>query len=479
MIISKNWINLEGFLKPAEIFSADVRKFFLISALLLNISLSILGAFKYLGNFVYYFCFCFVSLLLIVFGISQRSISFFFLSVFIWLGFWAKNMAHIVGSYPYQEPIGDFKFLESQVNEVYLVAIMGMVGTLAAGVLINSSFRFNYRIGRPIKLFLDPNRRMKWTFVVLLGFAGLFLNEHFDILHVGTALQDFKIPPKLGAINIWWLSAGLPLACIHLLFLDTLYGFGQKVGFFWICVLGFLASISILSRAIFVFSLGPLLIFYINYVNLSVKKVILIFVISFPLIVFSVSVIQFRRYSANEDISILKSINKGTEVAVSLLVDRWIGLEGLMAVTSYPSKSFSRLFTQILAKRTRGELDFYTNEVAMPNISNDERAYRASVSYATLPGFYGFLYLSGSNLAVLILSFLATCGLFGIELCLLKIRVNPILIFFYSFNLSYGVASIGVDVSRWILFCSISFVFIVILTKFFSGSTNLEVKDKG
>ena len=154
------------------------------------------------------------------------------------------------------------------------------------------------------------------------------------------------------------------------------------LGLAGILVEGFLSSVSSLSRATYIFHTLPYLIvlyskrFQISKVARKVKLYIGFLWLS--LLAFSVVWVMILRYSdissidasGNKPFTFIynNSLTDTGSTAVlkivkhisHLFVDRWIGLEGVMSIVSYPKKS-NDLFIQALnERRVRGKIDFYT-----------------------------------------------------------------------------------------------------------------------
>lgn len=75
---------------------------------------------------------------------------------------------------------------------------------------------------------------------------------------------------------------------------------------------------------------------------------------------------------------------KMVKLISNLFVERWIGLEGVMSIVSYPKKS-NELFIQALKeRRVRGKIDLYTLEIARAGLSDSDAE---KFQYATIPGY--------------------------------------------------------------------------------------------
>jgi hypothetical protein len=83
--------------------------------------------------------------------------------------------------------------------------------------------------------------------------------------------------------------------------------------------------------------------------------------------------------------------------ASRLVIDRWPGLEGLMAVESYPGRGLALFKTAALQRRTYGMVDIYTRTIARSDFTEE---LAKTYHNATLAGPIAFFYFSGSWLVV-------------------------------------------------------------------------------
>jgi hypothetical protein len=76
-----------------------------------------------------------------------------------------------------------------------------------------------------------------------------------------------------------------------------------------------------------------------------------------------------------------------------LLIDRWTGLEGVMATVSYPEKSWALLAEAAAQRRSYGTVDVYTRKISGSTFNEvDAKTYH----FASLAGPIAVFYFSGS-----------------------------------------------------------------------------------
>ncbi|MDP3192346.1 hypothetical protein [Rhodoferax sp.] len=126
--------------------------------------------------------------------------------------------------------------------------------------------------------------------------------------------------------------------------------------------------------------------------------------------------------------------------ALSLATDRWIGLEGVMAVQSYPDKSVALLREGLMERYADGIVPMYQHISKSIYTGMDPNQWK----FGSLPGAPAFLYYSGSLLVVFLGMTMLTIFLFLFEFAIRWCTNNPFLASFYGFAAANTVAQFGV-----------------------------------
>ncbi len=125
---------------------------------------------------------------------------------------------------------------------------------------------------------------------------------------------------------------------------------------------------------------------------------------------------------------------------LQLAVGRWIGLEGVMAVQSYPEKSLGTFLQAATEKRSQEGVTLYQK------VSNSHYRWTDSNvwQFATLPGATAFFYYSGSVwLVVLGMAVLTGLIMMG-EKAVLLLTGNPLLCSLIGLSMANTVSQLGV-----------------------------------
>lgn len=144
---------------------------------------------------------------------------------------------------------------------------------------------------------------------------------------------------------------------------------------------------------------------------------------------------------------------------LSLAVDRWIGLEGVMAVSAYPEKSNKLLLDAITEKRGIGTTTKY-QEIA----NSHYRWVDANIwQFASLPGAAAFFYFSGSLWVVMSGMAIFALVLQVSEQLIFRLTSNPLLCSMFGLTLANTITQFGVTPRQDIPFYSMIFGFLILV----------------
>ena len=139
---------------------------------------------------------------------------------------------------------------------------------------------------------------------------------------------------------------------------------------------------------------------------------------------------------------------------LSLSVDRWVGLEGIMAVVSYPNKGRALIIDAFVEKRTLGGVTKYQE------IANSKYQWVDSNvwQFASLPGAVAFLYFSGSFWIVLFGMILFAFLVQFLEFLIYKGTRNPILCSLLGVSIANNVTQFGIAPAQGSVYLFMIFV---------------------
>lgn len=399
-------------------------RWFIRASLLGACVLAVWGIVQYPGNRL---IFCLFTLVICTIGyVSIRSSLYghFFLGIAWFLGFWIKYLFHQATGAVYHEFHGSFDYSAASWDAVLLVISIGGAGYLFGRLLFlpaANSVKVLRQQSIVVPSWWSAHRNLVWCAAVLLIFVVLAANQELGILMRGY-VAHLVLPWPFGGLFAWMTDIGLALLLALLLAWDRQSGLGSTRGFVALCVEGALISVSTLSRGIYFFHTLPALLTEGKLTCRLGKFRQLFFLLTVWLLIGVAvpSVTTLLRLFGSNAVPVTRSqldasqksefsrptLNHQTTrvfwdqfVTMSqiLLVDRWTGLEGVMATVAYPDKAGELFVEAATQRRSYGTVDVYTKKISGSKFS-EENAKK--YHFATLAGPIAFLYFSGSLLVV-------------------------------------------------------------------------------
>lgn len=362
---------------------------------------------KYIGESYIFIWFTITSNVLLYFGFRRNAIFFdTFIGLFLWLGFWLKSTIRIIFlDSKFVEGIDNFIIPAKTFDEALFVSGMAFLSLIIASYL-REKFLFKYP--KKIKeeenglfLFYKNNRnKILISYFFLFVFIG-FTNSYFGIYQRGEIVETI-LPYGLNSLYKWLLLFGL--ASFSALILKYEFILEKKT----IYLVPFLAlletcitNISLLSRGMILnsTSLGLGMIQQLKLSSIKTNKrfwfiMSALFVVLFLISVISVNNLRESKINAasnNPGVNTV-SINDSVNNIKILFLDRWVGIEGIIAVSNKENKSWDLLKEAISEKYDENKMSFYDSNF----ISSAYKNTNMNVNhYVTLPGFIAFFYYSG------------------------------------------------------------------------------------
>lgn len=362
---------------------------------------------EYQGSAWVYLLFTALSTALLFFGFGRGAIFFdAFIGVLLWIGFWLKfsvRVAFMDGAFIV--PVGSFEGTPQSWDQALLVtscafAALLLVRFARARLFCYPQSLAQYSLPGLYVLYL----RFRWlvlvAFVVLVLFIGIS-NAWCGIYQRGLVARTL-LPFGLNGAYTWLLTFGFAAFSAVLLRFE----FERNRDQLWVVATvalleGFISNVSLMSRGMILnasaliygcsalfrrteekFRAGLLLYLGVLFSVLFVGSVLLVNVIRFEM---------FYSTGASAEVG-GERFKKYTSV---LLIDRWVGIEGVMSVID--NHELGRgLFERALAERFEPTVtSFYDKNFINSYHSNSGEDGRHVIS---LPGYIAFLFYPGSYL---------------------------------------------------------------------------------
>ena len=389
---------------------------------------------SYQGSGYVYLLFSLVANALFYFGFRSRAMFFdAFIGVFFWMGFWLKVTIRILFfDGEFSEAVGDFDYTGGSYDIALLVSACGLLGLLLASIL-REKFFFNYVAKASeqneiaISHFYARYRKII-LFVFFCAFTSVaLLNISFGIYQKGSITQTL-LPFGLNGVFKWLLLFGLASFSALILKLELVAK--KQIAFIVILIVlleSFSTNTSLLSRGM-VLNVGALV--YGVYVacrfdllRLNLRTVVVGGVLFCTLFAGSVFVVNDLRGNGPGVIGAARGgqaldvddVDLVVQHATPLFLNRWVGIEGVMAVSSSPRLGWGIWRAAWQEKYSENTMSFYdANLIESPYKETDFSKYH----HLSLPGIIAFFFYPGSLLflfvSMLLLGLFAAAIEFGV-----------------------------------------------------------------
>lgn len=443
---------------------------------------------KYPGHVGYYVLFSIVANTMLYFCFRRRAIFFdTFIGLLFWLGFWLKLTYRIVFMGGDFVLAGHFDGSPEAFDRAVLVATCGLSGLLLASY-VRGKFLFNYPQAAAVEaqpglfgFYVDYRKYVLLVFLLFLVTVG-YLNVHLGIYQRGEITKTI-LPFGLNGVFTWLLLFGMAS------FVAIILNFELRINrsnYWWVIVYSFLegvvSSSSQLSRGMII-STGSLLygVFYNFRINafkvrarffIAVALVFMLLFASSAILVtyirsvsylesLDASASQVPAHAAQEPVHAVQTppptpLEMTVNMAASLLVDRWVGMEGVMAISSYPELGWPVWRQAWQEVYNENVLSFYDKNLIDSSYKDTDTS---KFHYVSLPGIIAFFFYPGSYLFLFVAMALLGMGAALVEIFVFKVGgQNVILCSLLAQVIAYRFMSFGyVPAQSYLLFGSIVF----------------------
>tara|TARA_B100000989_G_scaffold165709_1_gene123881 strand:+ start:239 stop:1810 length:1572 start_codon:yes stop_codon:yes gene_type:complete len=474
---------------------------------LLNVILFYLGIINFNGNY-YHFIILFLVCNFYIYYSFEYSNLFLdkTLSIFFWLGFFYKLCIILIYKHTFPEGGGAFEYKPDDYDKLIKFSYIGISAFLFGSIFFNKYFTFNssnfLNEQKILVSFYQNNKKLIFLIFLILLIIVNSLNLYFGFYQKGL-LPETELNFLFGAFIKWMLLFGLTsISCLLIEYeIKSQKYIGSLVIFLFLLELAF-TNYSLLSRSLIFTGSAVLFSTFINFENYVIKKNInnsLIFNSFILFIVFAILIIPINKirntkfidseYILKKEVEkilenknelkkyevivgngkltkdgilkIKKKMNfdqiKNKEVLniyenidriIFVIKNRFVGLDGVAAVTSYPDKNFSLFILAIQENFNPNLYGFYERTFIKPfeNNTNSSKYVKSSKRHygIILPGIISFLSYSGSIYFLIISCFLVhlICSL--IEHYSRKFTFNSLIFSnFIGFIIGYRLVHFG------------------------------------
>lgn len=448
---------------------------------------------SYAGTTAPFFAFnaAFLFLITLIFP-RPRSYAFGCFAVLLALGFWFKFLVHRIVGYPFVEPIGDFVDRGEAWDRVLLwsaVAALGAAAPRCVQLIVSQLRRSDEAVSvtadrEPPAWFVE-RRVVIWTATLIMLVAAALINTHESIYRIGIETQT-RLPRPLPLVIAWIVNLGGGLAMATLLHWDRRLT-SQSSLMVWSAVIveAIVASASAISRALYLLRLVPYLFATVGQVRMKLSRRLGAVVMMLAGFGVSISLVTAQRM--NDYLEATKFSDVETErdpmaiatprsapqparprhiVAVDrasymfgyirqtvmLTSDRWIGLEGVMAVSAHSDLGSDMLRLAVVDDPRRGYDTLFQRTARSPYL---KLATLDRYTFLTLPGITGICAYGGSGWYIFGGLLIVTAMMMGIETLCLRLTGNPYLTALVALNLAYVVHQMNFPYLTFVYACEL------------------------
>ena len=384
-----------------------IRAIALLSAVMIGI-LTIATTLHYQGHWSAYLAFTIISNALLFNGVRRRAIYFdTFIGIFVWLGFWLKFSVRVLFmSGAFHEPVGAFDGSPDAFDSALNISSCGIAALLVAS-LVRQRF-FSYPDSPLACTQSGLFQFYKAHRILLVGvFLGVVLliaisNAWLGIYQRGMVVQTV-LPFGMNGLYKWLLRFGL--ASISALIIRFEIELNRDIS--PISVLPpllecFFSNVSLLSRGMILNSMGlaigAIRTIYGTGLRLSLLRVsigAMVFVTLFVVSVLSVNYLRAATLAGNAELAGEVMINSAREMTTPLFLDRWVGIEAVMAVSSSKQLGWDLWHEALTEKFQEGRLSLY-DRVFIDSPYSNPSIDKSKHHFVSLPGIVAFFYYPGS-----------------------------------------------------------------------------------
>jgi len=362
---------------------------------------------NYVGNQLLFLLLNLSSFALFVITIRKNvtAVEFFFF-IFLLLSFWFKFSYMLL--FDKIDAVsstleGDFDLSNSNYDKATTIIIIGFVSCIIGSFL--REFIFNKLFNE--KIFIMNNYFLifykQYRFYILFFFIVCLssfwcVNIIYSIYSKGVV--NTEAPFVLVHFFSWLYKYGFSVFVSLLIYVDY-FIFKNKNYFIFGIFETLFTNITMLSRAfavsIFSYIRGYAQLIEFNKIRFILNK---IFIKSFFLIlIFSFlsifAVTQLRNDSfKKEEYSNSVSLKETTNIILELSLNRWIGIDGVLAVSQGKNLSFDFFKSSLIEEKNIREKSFYMKFFFKKYVFNPND--KEEVNTIITPGIFAFLYYSGS-----------------------------------------------------------------------------------
>lgn len=420
---------------------------------------------RYPGSAEHYFAFTLLVNALLLSGFRRRALFFdAFIGIFIWLGFWLKFTLRIAfADGQFVEQTGAFNFSPEAYDHALSVVNWGGAALLVASYIRERFWSYPNGEGccerSGLFSFYCSNRKLVLSMFVATVAAFAAVNYGFGIYQRGMVAQTV-LPFGLSGVFKWLLQFGFASVSALVIRFELELNRGLSKSAVLIPLLeSVISNASLLSRGM-VLNCSALVLGGVStlrarkfaFTKLQTIFVAVAFVVFFAASVYAVNFLRVGAFEKELGVAD-QATSRAVGMTTPLIIDRWVGIEGVMAVTS--SRNLGWPLWREAWNETYQEGVYSLFDTLLLDSPNVWRAVDQSRNhFVSLPGIIAFLYYPGSIAFLCISIFLCSTFASFFEIVVYRIcGENLVLASLIAQVIAFRYASFGyVPAQSYLLF---------------------------
>jgi hypothetical protein len=410
----------------------------------------------YKGNILIYLTFTFLANALLFSGLRTKSIYFdTFVGIFLWLGFWLKFSLRVAfASGLFREPVGNFDGSAAAFDHALVVSSCGMAGLIAASLVRASFFVYPNEphscAGSGLFLLYQSFRKYFVAFFLVVVILVAVSNAWLGIYQRGMVAQTV-LPFGLNGVYKWLLQFGLAsVTALIVRFEIEMNRNLSLMAIFPALLESFFSNVSLLSRGMILNSsalaIGGLRMMRAMKLRLSAFNfavAVVAFAVLFAVSVTSVNLLRAGMFDTREPETVASAVAAVSAISPPLFVDRWVGIEGVMAVSSSDKLGWALWREAWQEKFDEGAFSLYDQSFVSAHYASSD-INKSRNHFVNLPGLIAFLYYPGSLAFLFLATVFAGLVAAGLESATFRFcEKNWILCSLFAQVIAFRYASFG------------------------------------
>lgn len=476
------------------------------------ITLTIMALKTYPGSGMLYILFSAVSAAMWVAAwVGPKSYFYIFISTFWMLGFWMKTCIHVIFDLGFGEPVGTFNGSMAEWDHAVMVSSVAMLAALIfrLGQICILKYRCDHDDIQPnptnVPLWYLRHGLLIWCCTIVIILCVAIANFRWSVFQIG--LMPNILPFKLNALVALGINLFFPFWVATLIWWDVCLHRSILIRFIGAIFEAVISSVSILSRGAYVYHTLHYLVssyFNRNIIHLSRQGyLVLLGLILSGVIATTLLTTNMRNYfytpvtqqqtvkkqsgqrmvqkhaiqlntvqqnSVQDNLAQYKvakippvqrynlyqtmfmaGVPDSVTILLTLTIERWIGIEGVLAVSSYNRVGGNLFINGWFEKSTLSTKSVF-NYIARSIYVDPRKTGAENFLFSSTPGLVAMLYYSGSYIIVFVgvLLFLLFGGV--AEYFVFTVMKNPFVVSFFAIFMSNMTAQFG-GLHQFVILC--------------------------